>query len=223
MSVLFTEALESRTLMSASAATIALSQAVQLDHLQIRQDLLTFKSDVLNCFITMKGDLSLLKGDNLKAATTVTPLVAKFRADMKAMRSELLSDRLTQRANALADESVIVGDLKKIVQDRGNDTAEAADHAQLLTDRIKLQTDMIAGLNTRLTTRQNDYTTLFNDMSAILTAAQSDPNAGPKLVTDLQKWSADKTTCLNTMTTDISKLIADRTQLVSDLTAMQTA
>ena len=215
------EALEARTLFSGTAASIALSAAVRADQLQVREDLLQFRSDAVGCTLTLLQDISAIKKDDLHDAKTVLPLVMKFRKDVRAMSMQLRLDRLAERQNALADESVIVGDLRKLLLDRGNPTAHAADRAKLLADRIKLQNDLIAGLNSRLATRQNDYNTIVADGQAVVTVAQSDPNASPQLVADLQKWTSDKTTCMNTITGDLQKLIADRTQLVADLTAMQ--
>ena len=130
------EVLEARTFLSANPANLSLNAAVRSDQIQIRADLLKFKSDALSKFATLLKDVAAIRTDDLKSATTVTPLVAKFRADIKAMWTQLKADRLTERQNVLADESVIVGDLKKILLDRGNTTAEKADHAQLRTDRI---------------------------------------------------------------------------------------
>lgn len=112
-------------------------------------------------------------------------------------------------------------DLSKLLADKGNKTAVAADRTQLRADRIKLQQDMIAGLNVRLTTRENAYAGIFADAQAIATAVQNDPGTSPQLITDVQKWASDKTTKLNTMKADIQKLIADRQKLVTDLTALQ--
>jgi hypothetical protein len=222
-SSLFTEALESRTLFSVSPATEALSHAVTLDRAQIQQDLLKFRSDALANFTALQADVNTIKGEHPKNADTVFPLVSKFRTDIGAMWSQLEADRLAERQNVLSDESVIMGDLRKMGLDKGNAAAETADHGKLLTDRIKMQTDMIAGLNSRLTTRSTDYSTLFNDVQAIQAAVSSDPHASPELVSSVQKWSTDRTTCLNTMSGDLQTLVADRTKLVTDLTAMQTA
>ncbi len=92
---------------------------------------------------------------------------------------------------------------------------------QLRDDHIKMQQDEIAGLNARLTTRQDEYTKIMADLNAIGTAAQSDPNASDQMKTDIQTFVTDGTNALNTMATDIQKLITDRTQLVNDLTAIQ--
>jgi hypothetical protein len=185
-------------------------------------DLLKFKSDALANFTKMLADVKAIKADHVKDATTILPLIAKFRADEEAMCSQLKIDRLSERQNALMDESAIVGELKKIAQDRLNATAEAAEHVQLRADRIQLQTDLIAGLNSRLATRQAGFTTLTADMAQIVTAVLVDPNASPQLVSDIEMAVNDKTNCLNTMMADIQTLIADRTKLAADLTAMQT-
>jgi hypothetical protein len=217
------EALESRTLFSASAATAVLSTAVQADQLQVKADLLQFRSDVAGNTLTLLKDVAAIKADGVKGDPTLKPLIAKFHKDVQTMSQQLRLDRLAQAQNALADESVLVLDRRRILLDKGNPTALAADQAKRMADRIKLQQDLLAGLNARLTTRQNDSTAIFNDGQAIVAAAQSDSSASPALVADLQKFTADKTVAVNTITGDIQRLIADRTQLVSDLTAMQSA
>ena len=215
------EALESRTLFS--AAPSPLSTAVLADRLQIRADLLQFKSDVVSCWATMLHDVNAVKADHPAAATTVLPLIKQFRIDLAHKRSTLLSDRLAERSNVLADESLIVRELRQILLDHGNPTAVAADRQVLLTDRIKLQNDEIAGLDQRIADRQAAYTTIFNDVQAIITAVNSDPNASAQLKADVTKWGNDRTTCMTTLTADLQRVAADRQQLVTDLTALQSA
>jgi len=214
---IFTELLESRTFLSASA----LNTAVQIDLKQIHADLLKFRSDCIGCFVTLHTDIDAIKADDHTGAAVLKPLVDKFHADVKALSAQLLTERLDEKQNALADESVIVQEQIQILKDKGNAMAEKTDHAALLADRIKLQTDLVAGLNARLTTRQAAYTTIFNDGQAIVTAADNDTNANPKLVADLTKYTTDKDSCMTTVTGDITKLIADRTQLITDLTALE--
>ncbi len=161
----FTETLESRVLMS-----VALNTQVALDRLQIRADLLKFRSDCAANTAMLLGDTAAIKSDDPKHAATIIPLLKTFRQDVKTMARQLRLDRLTEAANVLADESVIVRDLRTVLADKGNKTAETADHAKLLTDRIKLQNDMIAGLNSRIATRQADDTAIFADGQAIVTA-----------------------------------------------------
>ncbi len=153
------------------------------------------------------------------AATTVTPLLTQLKNDAKAMRTALKVDRLTEAANALADESVIALDLKQIILDKGNTSALAADRAKLQADRVKLQSDLIAGLDSRIATRQSYHDTLFNDTQAILAAANTDPNASDKLKADVQTFVTDVDGKLDKMAADLTKLSADRTKLVADLSA----
>jgi hypothetical protein len=171
----------------------------------------------------MLGDITAIKADDPSQAGTLAPLVKTFRTDLRTMDLNLAADRAAQASAELADESVIYTDLVRIIHDKGNASAEATDHSNLLTERIKLQNDAITGLNTRIATRENAYTTILADGQAIVTAVESDNNASTKLQAAVQKWFSDKTVCLNTMTTDLAKLVADRTQLVTDLTAMQSA
>ncbi len=217
------EELESRLFLSATAAGSVLSTAVKNDHVQIRIDLLKFKSDCFGQDSTLLQDVTNIKKDDPKLATTVVPLLAKMRTDIAAMRTALRQDNLAQSAAVLADESVILKELLQISKDRGNPTAVAADRVVLRADRITLQGDMIAGLNTRIATRQSAYSTLIADGNAVVAAAQADPNASPKLVSDLAKWTVDRSTGMTTLLADLNKLVADRTQLVTDLTAQQNA
>ncbi|HUO08002.1 MAG TPA: hypothetical protein VM008_06865 [Phycisphaerae bacterium] len=217
------EELESRTLMSGTPTSPGplMSAAVIADRAHIQADLLKFQSDCLNATATLLTDITAIKTDDPKQATTVTPLLQKMRADIHTMQVTLLGDRLTEKANVLADESVITSDLAKIVHDKGNPTAVAADRTQLRADRIKLQNDMIAGLNARITTRQTAYPGIVADGNAVVAAVQTDAHASPKLQADLSKWVTDRTGKISTLTADLQQLVADRTHLVTDLTAEQ--
>jgi hypothetical protein len=211
------ETLESRTLMSVSP----ISTKVAIDRLEVRIDLLKFRIDTIFYTTKLLADSKRMQADGLKSDTTLTPLFATLHSDVQNMWAQLRVDRLTQASNVLADQSVIDKELVQIIADKGNSTALQADHAQLLTDRIQLQNDEIAGLNTRLATRQADYTTIFSDVSAIATAVAGDPNSSPALTTAVEHFTTDRTNTLNAMTTDISTVIAARTTLVADLTALQ--
>ncbi len=216
---MFTETLESRTLMSVSP----ISTQVAADRLQVRADLLQFRSDIFHNTVTITTDLQALKADGLKNDPTFVPLFKQFHTDIQHMRNELLIERLTEAGNVLHDQSVIIIELRQILLDHGNPPAVTADRAQLLTDRIQLQNDELAGLTARITTRQTDYNTIFADLDQIFAAVSGDTTASPTLLTDVQKFATDRTNTLNTMTTDLQKLITDRTQLVTDLTALQSA
>jgi hypothetical protein len=216
------EALEPRTLFSGgSAETLALNATVRADRLQVRVDLLKFRLDGLSDFITMQADRRKLNADHLAKDATLAPLYKTFNIDITHMRATLLGDRLNEATAVLKDELKIVTDLKHKLADKGNPTAEAEDVATLHADRIQLQTDMIAGLDARIATRQAAYTTLFNDTQAISAAIPGDTTASPTLVVDAQKWVTDENAHLSTMLADLQKIEADRTQLVADLTASQ--
>jgi len=215
MSCKFIETLESRQLLSASV----FNATVAADRLAVRADLLQFRADFLSADATLLSDRTALKNDNVKAATTVVPLIKKLHTDAKTMGTQLLQDRLTERSNVLKDESVIVGDLVQILKDRGNATAVAADKTKLKADRVALQNDMIAGINTRLATRQAAHDQLVADGAAILTAAQTDPNASAQLKTDLTNWVNSFDSKLNTAQTDLTNLANARTKLANDLAA----
>lgn len=215
---LFTEALESRTFLSASLSS-AFGSAVAADQLQVQVDLLKFRADCLNATATMLVDVAAVRKADPGQATTIVPLIGKLRTDLTAMNTALLSDRLAEAEAVLADESVIAGDRLHILKDKGNATAEAADKAKLKTDFVTVENDMITGLNSRIATRESFYTAIDNDEEAIITAVQSDPNASAPLKADVQKWISDKTTNMATLLADLQKLAADRTQLVADLNA----
>jgi hypothetical protein len=219
----FFEGLESRALMSASPSP--LTEAVKLDHDQIHADLLKFRSDMLSSFVTFQNDVTAIKNDGVANATTVLPLINTFFTDLKSMRKQLKGDLLDEGRKVDHDCDKISMNMMHIGRDHRNHDHDGSesDHADLLANRIQLQKDMIAALNARITVRQTFLTTLENDMNAIVTAAQSDPNASAQLVTDLQKAQTDETNRLNTAISDLQKIAADRTQLVADLTAMQTA
>ena len=214
------ETLESRVLMSAGTSAV-FNSTVKLDRVVIKVDLLKFRADAFAANVTLLSDRKALKGDNFAAATTVTPLIQTLHTDGKDMRLQLLQDRLTEASNALADESVIVGDVRQILRDRGNPTALLTDRAKLKSDRIQLQNDLIAGLDSRIATRQTFHDMLFNDCQAINAAAQTDPNASAKLKTDVQTWTANVEAKLNTMASDLQSIETARTKLVADLTASQ--
>ena len=140
------EALESRRLLSASGSTGVFDSAVTLDREHIQAELLKFKSDCVTATATMLADVAAIKTDDPGQASTVAPLVLHLRSDVRAMNLALAADRLAESKAALADESVIAGDLLQMVHDRGNKSAETTDRAKLKTDRIQLQNDLIAGL-----------------------------------------------------------------------------
>ncbi|HET6248163.1 MAG TPA: hypothetical protein VFE47_10740 [Tepidisphaeraceae bacterium] len=214
---IFNETLESRLLFSATSDAV-LSAAVKTDRTQIQVDLLKFRADCFASSSTMLADILKIQHDDKTQLTTLAPSVQKFRSDLVAMREQLLADRLTEAQNVVSDELTILKDKLAALKDRGT-TAATTDRATLLADRIKLQNDLVSGLNARIETRQMDYTTIFNDAQAIVAAAQNQPG----LTADVTKWANDRTTCINTLTADLTALAADRTQFVADLTAQQSA
>ena len=209
------EVLESRRMMSASP----FNAAVAADRLEVRVDLLKFRADAAVGAAAVLHDLATMKGDGLAKATTVTPLIKQFHTDLKSMGQTLFSDRLTEKVAALTDEVMIVKELQKIFTDRKNPAAKASDETALTTDRVQLQTDLIAGLDARIATREAAEVTIDNDVAAINSAASSDPNASAKLKTDMAKLLADRTAKMATLTADLQKLEGDRTTLSTALSA----
>jgi len=216
------EGLESRVFLSAAPAAPTLFNAtVKADRLAVKAALLKFRSDIFACDAKLLRDTTAIKKNLAKGDTSLDASFLQLHNDVKAMRSALRVDRLTESANALADESTIKLDIRQIIKDRGNVTAEAADHTKLRADRIQLQNDLIAGLDSRVATRQAAEATLSTDVDAIVTAANADPNASAALKTAAQAFATDRTTCNATFAADLAAIAAARTQLVADLTAAQ--
>ena len=216
------EGLESRVFLSATpAAPLLFNATVKADRLAIKAALLKFRSDIFACDAKLLRDTIAIKKNLAKGDTSLDASFLQLHNDVKAMRTALRVDRLTESANALADESTIKLDIRQIIKDRGNATALAADHVKLRADRIQLQNDLIAGLDSRVATRQAAEATLSTDVDAIVTAANADPNASAALKTAAQAFATDKTTCNAMFAADLAAIAAARTQLVADLTAAQ--
>jgi hypothetical protein len=215
------ESLESRTLMSVSA----IDTQVAADRLKIREDLITFQTDCLAKTAALLADCKALKADGIYKDAALKPLFQTLRGDMATLDGQLKVERLNESSAALKDEANILTDFANIDAAKlsKNKNAEKTARAQLLADRIQLQTDDLAGLNARLATRQSGFTTISNDMAAIVTAIGNDSGASGQLVADVNKFVTDKTAFYSKITADVNTLIADRTQLVTDLAAQQTA
>lgn len=213
------EAVESRLLMS--AAPTLFSVTVKVDRLIVQADLLKFESDILAGDARLTLDIQTIKHNLARGDTSLNASFATLHADQKAMNLALREDRLTESANALADQSTIELDILQILKDKHNATAEAADHAKLLSDRVALQTALIDGLDARITTRTTDETTISNDTAAIVTAADNDPNATAALQTAVSTFATDRVAKLNTLTADLEAIETARTNLSNALTAEQ--
>jgi hypothetical protein len=212
------ESLESRTFLSASPV----STQVAIDRLQVRADLLQFRSDAAGGTAKILTDLQKLKADGLRKDPTLAPLFIKFRSDVKSMHQQLFMDRLNESAAVLHDDSVIVKELIQIIKDKGNATALGADHQTLVADRVQLQSDEVAGLNARITTRQNDYNQLSTDLDNIVAAADADTSLTSSDLADVNTFSADRTTLLTTLMSDLQTIEQARTSLSSALAAEET-
>ncbi len=220
-SQILVEVMESRLLMSAAPSVF--NTAVKADRLVVRAELLKFKSDVLLSQAQLERDLLSIRKNVAAGDTSLIAPFATLKSDNKALGLTLRIDRLNEAANALADESVIKRDIAQILKDKGNTTAVDADRAKLRTDRITLQNDLIAGLDTRIAARQSYETTIANDTQAIVTAANNDPNASAALKAVASNFATDRNTRLTTLTNDLQNVQTARTQLVNDLTALQSA
>jgi hypothetical protein len=216
----FIEGLESRQFLS---ATIVFNAPVAADRLVVRADLLHFQSDILANDAKLLIDVHNIKANVAKGDTSLKAPFAKLRADVNTTRIKLKEDRLTEAANALADESVIKLDYVKVLKDKGNAAAEAADHTALRNARIKLQNDLVAGLDARIATRQANEATIAADTQAIVDAANKDPGATMTLKDAAATFAGDRVTCLNTLTADLQAIESARSTLVDALTAAQSA
>ncbi len=214
----FVEGLESRQFLS---VTPIFNATVAADRLVVRADLLHFESDIFANDAKLLIDTQNIKKNVAKGDTSLKAPFAQLHADARHMRLTLKEDRLTEAANALGDESVIKLDLVQILKDKGNVTAEAADHTKLLTDRVKLQNDLIAGLDARIATRQTDEATISADTQAIVTAADNDVQATDGLKAAAATFAADRVTCIETLTTDLQTIASAHTTLAAALAAEQ--
>lgn len=208
------ETLESRTMMSASP----FDAAVRADRMQIRIDMLKLDSDFYGDAAKLLTDNKALKSDKLYLNTTLHPLVEKMRADVHSFNLTLRGDRLTEAANVIADEQVVVAQLKKMFADRKDPAALAADKVVLRTDRSNLQSTMVAGLTQRILDRDAESTQILADTNAILTALPTS-GASAQLTSDVTTWLSDKGTALTKITADLTKLTNDRSTLIGDLNA----
>lgn len=215
------EPLESRVLLSASLASRALSQAVIADRAQIHTDLLKFRMDAFSCFARTSHDLNAITAAHPGNAATVLPPIRRMRKDLSQIRAALEGDHLADRSNVVADESLIFAKRRRILLDQNKPAALATDKQSLSAGLIKLQQDMISGLDMRIAARQSDYNTVFNDGQVVITAVQGDPTAGTKVHGALATFMNDRTACINTLMPELQSVAADREQLATDLSAMQ--
>jgi hypothetical protein len=216
---IFIEAIESRLLMS--AAPTLFDATVKADRLVVRADLLKFRIDLLTADAKLSADLQAVKHSVPTGDTSLVGPFATLHAEVKAMSLTLQEDRLTESANALSAEATVKLDLVQILKDKHNATAEAADHAKLLTDRVAVQTALINGLDARIATRTADEATISADTAAIVTAASSDPAATVAMQAAVSTFATDRVAKLNQLTADLQTLETARTNLSDALTAAQ--
>jgi hypothetical protein len=213
------QTLESRTFLSATP--VLFNTTVQADRTAIHLDLLKFESDAILGTAQLVADHKSVHSALAKGDTSLEAPFAKLTADNKALAVALKADNLAESAAALADESVIKLDILQIIKDKGNKTAEAADHTKLMTDRITLQNALIAGLDSRVATRTAYETTISTDTAAIVTAADNDPAATAKLKAAVTIFATQRNSLVATLAADLATIAAARTKLVADLTALQ--
>lgn len=213
------ESLESRQLFSAAPIFDA---AVAADRLMVKADLLMFQSHIDSNDAKLLIDAVKVKRNLVKGDTSLVAPFAQLHKDAQAMQTALKEDRLAEAANALADESTIKLARLQILKDKGT-SAETADHAALMADRVKLQNDLIAGLDSRIATRQADEGTIAVDTLAIVNAADNDSQATTGLKLAAATFAANRVACINTLTTDLGHIASARTALIAALNAEQSA
>jgi hypothetical protein len=214
---MFLEPLESRLLMSVSPVDLQ----VTLDQAQVTADLVKFRADAAGCDVTLLADCQALKLAGLGNNATMLSLFTTLHTDLTQMQAQLAADRLAQSVAVLQAQANVNTDIERMIVNRDNPTALTADRALLLRDRVAVQQDDIAGLNTRIATRQTDYNTISADLQAISTAAWGDAGVSHRLTLAVQKFDADRTAKLATMMTDLTKVQTDRTTLSNDLVKLE--
>ena len=137
------EALESRTLMS--AAPVLFNSVVKADRAVVQAELAKFSVDIAYCSTRLTADDRLNKA-GVKGVAGAPALITTLKSNIRLMRTQLKIDRLTQEANALTQEAVIKLDIRQILIDKKDTSAETTDHAKLLMDRATLQNVLITGL-----------------------------------------------------------------------------
>jgi hypothetical protein len=211
------EVLESRTLMS--AAPVLFDKVVKADRAVVQAELAKFNADIGYCAAKLTADSKALAKAGVSAVPGAPALIATLKSDITMERTALKEDRLTQAANALAQESIIDLDIRQILKDKGNSSAEITDHAKLVTDRATLQGILITGLNTRIATRTTDESTITTAANAVVAAVQADTSASAALTAAATKFGADEAACLTKLATDLMNITNARTTLMNDLTA----
>jgi hypothetical protein len=215
----FAEGLESRTFLSASP--VLFNTAVKVDRLLVQIELLKFRNDLFVSGTKLTNDVRTIHKNTAAGDTSLAAPLAQLKSDYKTMRDQLLQDRLKEAANALSDQSTIKLDILQIKKDKGNASALTADHTKLMNDRVQLQNDLIAGLDSRVATRQSFEATISNDTQAIVTAANNDTAASAALKAAVIKFAVDRVTSLNKLTFDLQGISTVRQMLVNALTAAQ--
>jgi hypothetical protein len=202
------ETLESRTLYSAtpSPTIIADKEAVQAAEAQRFNDKAEWSQTLL------ADHLQLLQDQSTKSSE-LAPLMLQLQSDTTAEHEAILVDNENALATRIADRTTITNDLTQIFSDLGNSTAEAADHAKLLTDQNKLKSDNGADAITLDDTKSTYKTTLLSDHLAITNARIGDD---PAIDTDKTKILSDQLTEKNTLLADQEAVVSAKLKLAED-------
>jgi len=202
-----------------SAAPVLFNSVVKADRAVVQSELAKFSVDIAYCSTRLTADTRALNKAGVKGVTGAPALIATLKSDISMMRTALKVDRLTQEANALTQEAVIKLDIRQILIDKKNTSAETTDHAKLLMDRATLQNVLITGLSTRIDTRMTDEGIITTAANAVVAAVQADTGASVALQAAATKFGDDESACLTKLATDLTNISNSRTTLMNDLTA----
>jgi len=207
-SMITVETLESRTLYSAtpSPTITADLEAVQVAEAQ------RFNDKAEGAQTLLADHLQLLQDQSTKGSQ-LAPLLLQLQSDTTAEHVAILADNESALATRIADRTIITNDLTQIFSDLGNPSAEAADHAKLLTDQDKLKSDIAANNITLDNTKSTYKTILLSDHLAITNARIGDD---PAIDADKTKILTDQLAIKNTLLADQEAVVSAQLKLAQD-------
>ena len=205
----FVHALESRTLLSASA----LPATLVADGLAVAMDIKALHADLKAYGPTYKADVKALKAD-LKALPKSQQnvlLLNVLRADQNKCAATLRADFAHLMAVDRPGLHKLMADARQVFMH----PADAAAKGTLAADITAFQSAAAAPVATFVADLSACIQTLATDVAALVTA---NPTA-TSLATDLQKTQVDVAGAVAVVQKDMSKVQTDLSKLVTDLTA----
>jgi hypothetical protein len=206
------EPMESRRLLSASATLLS-------DRAAIAADIAAGAATAAAQGVIVAADHAVLKADDIRANTTIEPLLLQLHNDYVYWTDKLASSVATQQANVAAAQAVVLAEKAKIVSDaNAGATVLAADQRQLTNDKIAVQQAYTAGLQARLADRADAAAAFTTDDNAITAAL---PGSG---LTSTEKTAVTtfidaKATAFADGTSAHETTLAAREKLITDLQA----